>query len=95
MDSSLVDYNMLKYNPSIIAMACSYIVMKFYGINKYKDLFSSKIKIGDSSQKAIKECAKDLCFLVKNLSHSSLRATKKKYTLEQFGKVAKIINEKK
>lgn len=95
MDSSLVDYNMLKYKPSIIAMACSYIVMKFYGINKYKDLYSSKMIIGDSPQKSIKDCARDLCFLVKNLSHSSLSATKNKYTLEQFGKVAKIIEDKK
>ena len=88
MDSSLIDYSMLKYRPSIIAMACAYIVMKFYGIKKYKDLYSSNMVMKESPQKAIKDCARDLCFLVKNLSNSSLKATKEKYSLEQFGKVA-------
>ena len=76
MDSSLIDCNMLKYRPSIIAMACAYIVMKFYGIKKYKDLYSSNMVMKESPQKAIKDCARDLCFLVKNLSNSSLKETK-------------------
>ena len=94
MDSSLIDYSMLKYRPSIIAMACAYIVMKFYGIKKYKDLYSSNMVMKESPQKAIKDCARDLCFLVKNLSNSSLKATKEKYSLEQFGKVAYLCEEK-
>ena len=95
MDSSLIDYKMLKYTPSIIATACAYIVMKFYGIKKYKDLYSSNMVMMDSPQKAIKDCARDLCFFVKNLSNSSLKATKEKYSLEQFGKVSDLCEEKK
>ena len=95
MDSSLIDYSMLKYPPSIIAMACAYIVMKFYRIKKYKDLYSSNMVIGDSPKKYIKDCARDLCFFVKNLSNSSLKATKDKYSLEKFGKVAYLCEEKK
>ena len=94
MDSSLIDYKMLKYTPSIIAAACAYIVMKFYGIKKYKDLYSSNMVMKESPQKAIKDCARDLCFLVKNLSNSSLKATKEKYSLEHFGKVAYLCEEK-
>ena len=94
LDSSLIDYNLLKYKPSTIGVACAYIVMKFYGINGYKDLYSSKIISGDSPQKNIKECARDLCFLVKNLSNSNLRAAKTKYSSEEFYNVASICDEK-
>ena len=95
MDSSLIDYKMLKYTPSIIATACAYIVMKFYGIKKYKDLYSSNMVMMDSPQKVIKDCTRDLCFFVKNLSNSSLKAAKEKYSLEQFGKVSDLCEEKK
>ena len=90
LDSSLLDYNNLKYNCSTIAVACAYIVMKFYKMNEYKDLYSFKMIIGDESHKNIKDCAKDLCFLVKNLSKSSLRETIEKYSLDEFGNVAAI-----
>jgi cyclin B len=94
LDSSLIDYKNLKYNFSTIAVACAYIVMKFYKMNGYKDLYSYKMIIGDESHKDIKECAKDLCFLVKHLSKSSLRATKDKYSLEEYDNVASICESK-
>ena len=87
IDSSLLDYNMLKYKASTIAIACAYIVMKFYKLNGYKELYSSNIISWDSSQKKIKECAKDLCYLVKGLSKSSLKGTKDKYSSEEYDKV--------
>ena len=88
LDSALVDYNMLKYKYSIIGIACIYIVMKFYGLNGYKDLYSSKLIMGFSSQKKIKDCAKELCFLVKNQSKSFLKAVKEKYCSEEYDNVA-------
>ena len=36
MENSLIDYNMIKYPASVIAVACSYIVMKFFKIENYK-----------------------------------------------------------
>ena len=94
LDSSLVDYNMLKYKYSTIGLACIYVVMKFYKLNGYKDLYSSKLLLGNNSQKNIKDCAKDLCFLVKNLSKSYLKATKEKYSLEEYDNVSPICEEK-
>ena len=95
IDSALVDYEVLKYKPSAIALACSYIVMKFYGISGYKDLYSPRMILDDDfPQKTIKECAKNLCFLVKNLSKSTLRAAKDKYSLEEFGNVAELCDNK-
>ena len=94
LDSSLVDYNMLKYKPSTIGIACAYIVMKFYCLKGYKDLYLSKLISGDSTQKLIKDCTKDLCHLVKNLSKSYLRATKDKYSFAEYDNVASLCEEK-
>ena len=94
LDSSLIDYDLLKYKPSIIGLACAYIVMKFYGIKGYKDLYSTKMACDDSPQKSIKDCARDLCFLVKNLSNSNLRAAKIKFSSEEYGNVVAICEEK-
>lgn len=93
LDSSLVNYELLKYQPSTIGVACAYIVMKFYGINGYKDLYSSKMTNADSPQRAIKDCARDLCFFVKKISHSTLLAAKNKYSSVEHGNVAAICEE--
>ena len=95
LDSSLVDYEILKYKPSAIALACAYIVMKFYGIKGYKDLYSPRMIMEDDyPKKTIKECARTLCVLVKNLSKSTLKATKNKYSSAVFGNVAKLCENK-
>ncbi len=94
LDSALIDYNMLKYKYSTISIACIYIVMKFFNLNGYKDLYSSKFILGDTTEKLIKECSKYLCFLVKNLSKSYLKATKEKYSSKEFDNVEAICEEK-
>ena len=94
IDSSLIDYNMLKYKTSTIAIACTYIVMKYYNLNGYKDLFLCKLISGDSTQKIIKECARDLCYLVRNLSKTTLRSAKIKYSSEEYNNVATLCEEK-
>ena len=94
LDSSLIDYRLLKYKPSIIAAACAYIVMKFSAMEGYKELYSQRIVMDDYPQKIIKECAKDLCFFVKDLSNSFLRAAKDKYSLPQFYNVAALCEQK-
>lgn len=93
LDSSLIDYNMLKYKYSTISNASIYIVMKFFHLNGYKDLYSSKLILANTSEKLIKECAKDLCILVKNLSNSYLKATKEKYSSKELDNVAKILEQ--
>ena len=90
IDSSLIDYNMLKYKASTIAISCTYIVMKYYNLNVYKDLYLCKLISGDSTQKNIKDCARDLCYLVKNLSKTTLRSAKIKYSSEEYDNVATL-----
>ena len=94
LESSLIDYQMIKYPPSVLAVACSYVVMKFFGIGNYKMLYSNVIIKADCPEKVIKEAARDVCFLVKNLSVSNLKAVKEKYSLPQFNSVVQFAEEK-
>jgi cyclin B len=95
MDNSLLDYKLLKYKPSVIAASCAYLVMKFFGIKGNKESFLSKIIIEEElPHENIKECAKELCVLVKNLSYSHFKATKEKYSLKEYGKVALFCENK-
>ena len=94
LESSLIDYQMIKYSPSVIGVSCAYIVMKFFGINNYKCLYSNEVIKENCPQKVIKEAAREICFLVKNLSQSTLKAVKDKYSLPQFLNVAQYCEQK-
>ena len=93
MENSLIDYNMIKYSPSVIAVSCSYIVMKFFNISNYKQLYSTRIILEKCPQKIIKDTARELCFLVKNLNSSEFKAIKEKFSSEKYYKVAEYCNE--
>ena len=93
LDASLIDYNLLKYNQSTIAVACGYIVMKFFNLKGVHSLLKNT---GDNiKQIDVKNCARDLCFLVKNLSNSSLKATKNKYMSDKYMNIAELCEDKK
>ncbi len=89
LECSLINYNLLKYKQSIIAIACAYIVMKFFNLNGVNLLLENNFR--DVKPKDVKNCAKDLCFFMKNLSNSSLKATKNKYMSDRYMKVAEIV----
>ena len=93
LESSLIDYRMIKYNPSVIGVSCAYIVMKFFGINNYKILYKNEVVNDPCPQKIIKEAARDICALVKNLAESTLKAVKDKYCLNQFLNVALLCEQ--
>ena len=93
LESSLIDYRMVKYNPSVIGVSCAYIVMKFFGINNYKILYKNEVVNDPCPQKIIKEAARDICALVKNLAESTLKAVKDKYCLNQFLNVALLCEQ--
>ena len=84
LESSLIDYRMIKFPSSVIAVSCAYIVMKFFGIDNYKILYSNDVVEEECPQKIIKEAAREVYTLVKNLSQSTLKAVKDKYSLNQF-----------
>ena len=89
MEYSLYDYNMIKYPASVIAAACCYFVMKFFGIEEYTKLYSNLIVNGECPQKMIKHATKELCFLVKNLVNcQDFFILKKKYSSKMYDKVS-------
>ena len=93
MESSLIDYQMIKYSASVIGVSCAYVVMKFCGINNYKCLYSKNVIKEECPQKLIKEAAREICHLVKNLSNSTLKAVRDKYSLPQFLNVAQFCEQ--
>ena len=88
LESSLLDYQMIKYSSSVIAASCAYIIMKFFSIHDYQCLYSNDVIKEKCPQEIIKEAVIELCFFVKNLSKSDLKAVKDKYSLPQFHSVA-------
>ena len=85
---------MIKYSSSVIGVSCAYIVMKFFGIDNYKILYKNEVVKESCPQKVIKEAARDICFLVKNLSQSTLKAVKDKYSLNYFLNVVQYCEQK-
>ena len=92
MEYSLYDYNMIKYSSSVIAAACCYFVMKFFGRDDYKKLYSSFFVNDEFPQKVIKNATRDLCFLVQNLKNSEIfKVLREKYSLEKYDKVSEYL----
>ena len=88
LDASLIDYHLLKYKQSTIAVACGYIVLKYFNLNGF-NLIVNNTNPG-VNQNEVKDCAIHLCFLIKNLSESSLEATKNKYMSYKYMNVAQL-----
>jgi len=56
-------------------------------------LYSTRIILEKCPQKIIKDTARELCFLVKNLNSSEFKAIKEKFSSEKYYKVAEYCNE--
>ena len=96
MESFLLDVKNMKYKPSIISCACTYIVMKFFKMPNYHDSYNKKFYVLDEtverySEHNIKECAKDICLLVDNINKTNYQACSKKYSKPEQEKVSIII----
>ena len=85
----LIDYRMTKFFPSVIACTAAYIVMKFFKLVNYNRLYTTWNKNTNSST-VVKDCAREICFLVDNISQSSLKATKNKFSEEKYNSVSLI-----
>ena len=92
LDASLISYKLLKYKQSTIAVASGYIVIKFFKLNGiHLILYNTN---SDVKPKDVKDCVRDLTFLVKDFSKSSLEATKNKYLSDKCLNVAKLLEDK-
>ena len=105
LESFYLDENSLKYSASSIACAVGYIVMKYFKIENYKKCYNSKIfnikpinefiekysKNSNYSIYIIKECAKDICYLMNELAKGNLKSTVRKYSIEKYENVANLL----
>jgi hypothetical protein len=81
----LLDYRINKYFHSVITCAVVYLVMK---INKYPN-YKLVNAFTFCSEKDIKSCAKEICFLVENIDSTNLLSVKNKYATKEFHEVSK------
>lgn len=88
IESCLLDYDLIKYSASLIGVACTYVVMKFFGINDYKKLYSKKILNENKPAKVIKDAARDICYAVKKVHNSNLQSVRNKYSSPIYLNVA-------
>ena len=96
MESFLVDIKNIKYKPSIISCACTYIVMKFFKMKNYHESYNKQFYLLDNSsvkytEHNIKECAKDICIFVDNINKTNYQACFKKYSKPEQESVAILI----
>ena len=90
IEAALINYPILKYSSSVIASSCAYLVMKYYKINGYQKLYNNFIVNEKCPEDVIKDAAKEIYFLVDNLSKSKFKSVKKKF-LTQFENVSEIL----
>ena len=85
LENSLIDYDMISFSPSILALSCIYIVMKYFGLKNYKYLYRIHCFVDcEIIQKIINQSARKLCILVKNILTSGFKSTKEKYSTNRF-----------
>jgi cyclin B len=82
----LIDYKMIKYNPSLVAATAAYISVK---ISKRMD--SRRItEVTGYGEDEMKECVRDLVLILDNVERNSLQAIRKKFSKTNLLEVAKI-----
>ena len=99
MESFLLDIKYIKYKASVISCACVYIVMKFFKMEGYQESYSNKYFLLNENERlpvghGVKDCAQDICILVDNIKNSNYLACFKKYSKDEFLKVALLIENK-
>lgn len=82
----LIDYKMLKFNPSLLAASTLYLTLK---ITK-KDEIEKITDLTEYSEDKLKECAKDVCVILNNVENGSLQAVRKKFATSKYLEVSKI-----
>ena len=101
METFLLDLKWMKYKPSIISCACTYIVMKFFKMENYRQSYEKKFYLLDETVNTIphscgvKDCAQDICVFVDNINNTSFLSCQKKYTKKEFESVANLLNNNK
>jgi cyclin B len=87
VELTLQDYKMLKYLPSTIAAASTYLALKTMGQQPWT---SELMQHACYTEAAIMPCVRDINTLHKNAAANNLQAVRKKYAQEKHGSVSGI-----
>ena len=87
IELTLQEYNMLKYLPSTIAAAATYLALKTMGQTAWTNELAQH---STYSEAQILPCVRDIHALHKNASGNNLQAVRKKYAQEKHGSVSGI-----
>jgi hypothetical protein len=82
----LIDFRINKYSSSLVATTATYIVLKLNRNEKINEIFLFSRK----SEPQLKECAKDILFLIQNIEGSVLQAVRKKFASNKYFEVSKM-----
>jgi hypothetical protein len=85
----LLDYKMTRFTPSLIACTAAYMVMKLFRFTNYQEIYGQFYNSNNNST-LLKECAKEICFLVENVEKSILKAAKRKFSSTKYYEVSQI-----
>ena len=87
----------LSYSNSCIAISAIYLTMKYFGISEYQKCYSSELfniknnSEGNDAVSTVKNCARDICCVVNDLSNSKFQAVFKKFYRDKFSGVGEIL----
>lgn len=82
----LLDNRMNKYMPSLVSCTVGYMVLKMKKYENYHDVY----KFTTLGEVKLKECVRDICFLVENIGNSSLQAVRQKFSTKEMHEASKI-----
>lgn len=90
LELTLVDYRMIKYQPSYLASAAVLLANKIMRVTEpWPQTLTRHTRHPEADLKA---CAKEMCALLQGAEKSSLQALRKKFSSEKFGSVAKLLS---
>lgn len=91
LENALIDYQMIKYSPNIIAASCIYIIIKLFKIKGDEKIFNSFIINVNNPENIIKEAAQELYQLVDKILKSTLNSVKNKYNISNFENIYQVM----
>ena len=88
IELALLEYKMIKYQPSLLASSAIYLVIK---LNKLFDIWP-KVMISNTSylENDLVACATDLLQIMRNADRTNLHALKRKFSDPNYNEVSKM-----
>lgn len=93
LELSLLEYKFLKYSSSLKASSALYIARKILKVDPSNSWGTVLQKHSEYKESELKICSRDFCSILQMMSKISLKAFHKKFSMEKYMKVAKIISE--